>query len=36
MFYVNSKCGFHIVEYLNKYHTGDFSVGTFRFEKQMK
>lgn len=46
-FYVN-RCGFHIVEYLNKHHTGDFPAdefenddaqfpaGMFRFKKQMK
>ena len=46
-FYVN-RCGFHIVEYLNKHHPGDmpleefecdapqFPAGIFRFEKQMK
>ena len=46
-FYVN-RCGFHIVEYLNKHHPGDmpleefecddpqFPAGMFRFEKQMK
>ena len=46
-FYVN-RCGFHIVEFLNKYHPGDmpleefecddpqFPAGMFRFEKQMK
>lgn len=46
-FYVN-RCGFHIVEYLNKHHPEDmpleefecddpqFSAGMFRFEKQMK
>ena len=46
-FYVN-RCGFHIVEYLNKHHPGDmpleefecddpqFPDGMFRFEKQMK
>ena len=46
-FYVN-RCGFHIVEYLNKHHLGDFPAdefesddpqfpaGMFRFEKQMK
>ena len=45
-FYVN-RCGFHIVEYLNKHHPGDFPTdefesndpqfpsGMFRFEKQM-
>lgn len=46
-FYVN-RCGFHIVEYLNKHHPGgmpleefecddpQFPAGMFRFEKQMK
>ncbi|WP_294413991.1 GNAT family N-acetyltransferase [uncultured Ruminococcus sp.] len=46
-FYVN-RCGFHIVEYLNKHHPGDFPAdefegkdpqfpaGMFRFEKQIK
>ena len=46
-FYVN-RCGFHIVEYLNKHHTGDFPAdefenddaqfpaGMFIFKKQMK
>lgn len=46
-FYVN-RCGFHIVEYLNKHHPGDmpleefecddpqFPAGMFRFKKQMK
>ena len=46
-FYVN-RCGFHIVEYLNKYHPGDipvdelessdpqFPAGMFRFEKRIK
>ena len=46
-FYVN-RCGFHIVEYLNKHHPGDipvdelespnpqFPAGMFRFEKRMK
>ena len=46
-FYVN-RCGFHIVEYLNKYNPGDipvdelespdpqFPAGMFRFEKRMK
>lgn len=43
-FYVN-KCGFHIVEFLNKYHhpvdypddfIGDHGEGMFEFEKDMK
>lgn len=46
-FYVN-RCGFHIIEYLNKHHMGDFPAdefenddaqfpaGMFRFKKQMK
>ena len=46
-FYVN-RCGFHIIEYLNKHHPGDmpleefesddpqFPAGMFRFEKRMK
>ncbi len=46
-FYVN-RCGFHIVEYYNKYHkdpnendesgegTQDDMDGMFRFEKRMK
>ena len=46
-FYVN-RCGFHIVEYLNKHHTGDFPAdefesddpqfpaGMFRFKKTMQ
>ena len=46
-FYVN-RCGFYIVEYLNKHHPGDmpleefecddpqFPAGMFRFVKQMK
>ena len=45
-FYVN-RCGFHIVEYLNKFHPGDFPAdefdnddpqfpaGMFRFEKKI-
>lgn len=44
-FYVN-KCGFHIVEFFNKWHKdpndsddipmGDYFEGMFRFEKKMK
>ena len=46
-FYVN-RCGFHIVEFLNRHHPGDmppvefegddpqFPAGMFRFEKRMK